>query len=292
MSELADVPTGEPLSPVGDFGNDAHSLAVLSIEPASRVLDVGAGTGAVARLLAERSCRVVAIELDARSAKAASKWCERVITSDVESLNLDAELPEESFDVILMLDVLEHLKDPAATLNRLVPMLSPSGKVVASIPNVTHAAVRLQLLDGHFTPTDQGLLDRRHLHFFDRKQAESLLESAGLVITERLRVRRALTETEIEVDPTNFASEVLATILADPDAETYQFILIASPARHTPDIVEHTLASVLQSRLERTQDLLQDAQTHISHLEEEIKQQREVTDEFEYAERNRPGAAF
>jgi 2-polyprenyl-3-methyl-5-hydroxy-6-metoxy-1,4-benzoquinol methylase len=281
--------SGNAPNPAGDLAHDAHSIAVLSIPPGSRVLDVGTGPGVVARQLSERSCRVVGIEQDKARASSAARWCERVIVGDVETLDVAAELPDGEFDVLLFLDVLEHLRNPADGLERLLPLLGPSGTVVVSIPNVTHAAVRLQLLAGKFEATDEGLLDRTHLHFFDREAAESLINGAGLAITERLRVRRGLTETEIEVDPEKFPPEVLSAVFADTDAETYQFIFRAVPADRAGSRDEPSLASALQTRLEATQDVLRDAESYVRHLEGELERLRFALDETEL-ERSRSEA--
>src|SRR3954454_23807229 len=148
--------------------NNAHTLGVLLVPPGSRVLDIGGGGGTASRALVERGCRVWAIEIDPEAARDAHRCCEDVVVGDVEQMDLRAAFDDGVFDVILLLDVLEHLKDPAATLRRASARLAPGGRVVTSIPNVTHAAVRLQLLAGRFPRTDIGLLDRTHLQFFDR----------------------------------------------------------------------------------------------------------------------------
>ena len=95
-----------------------------------------------------------------------------MIVGDVEQLDLDAALEGQRFDFVLLLDVLEHLRDPLAVLERLRDRVAPGGRVIASIPNVTHGAVRLSLMSGAFTYTETGLLDRTHLRFFDRRGAE------------------------------------------------------------------------------------------------------------------------
>jgi 2-polyprenyl-3-methyl-5-hydroxy-6-metoxy-1,4-benzoquinol methylase len=271
----------EKPEPTAELANDAHSIAVLSIPPGSRVLDVGTGLGTVARQLVERSCTVVGIEQDQQSAAAAARWCERVVVGDLETLDVNKELPDSDFDVLLFLDVLEHLREPGAGLKRLVPLLRPSGSVIVSIPNITHAAMRLHLLAGRFEASDEGLLDRSHLHFFDRQAAEALVEGAGLAITERLRVRRGLTETEIGVEPEKFPPDVLSAALAGIDAQTYQFVLRAVPANQTRQNEQPSLASALQSRLERTQDALRDAESYVLNLDEEIKRLRVALDENE-----------
>ena len=226
----------------------SHSLAVLMVAPGSLVLDIGAADGSVARPLVERGCRVWALEADPEAAAKARSVCERVIVGDVEHLDLVEAVEGTRFDVVLLLDVLEHLRDPLAALERARELLAPTGRVIVSIPNVAHGAVRVSLMSGSFNYTETGLLDRTHLRFFDRRSAERLVRSAGLRIIERLRVTRGLTETEISIDPAAVAPDILKALEADEDATTYQFVLAAVPAtgEYIPDTM--TLAERLQRR--------------------------------------------
>lgn len=210
--------------------NDSHTLGILAVPPGSRVLDVGAAGGEVARALVERGCLVWGIEIDPVAAAAAQAYCQRLVIGDVQTLDLAEAFREQSFDTILFLDVLEHLADPIGTLRRVTPLLAANGRVIASIPNVAHAAVRLDLLRGRFRYREKGLLDRTHVRFYDRQEVDHLFFEAGLTITQHQRTTQSVTGTEITVNPATFPSAVLAEILADPDALTYQFVVSAAPA--------------------------------------------------------------
>jgi len=239
-----------------DDVNNAHSLGILLVPDGSRVLDIGTADGSVARSLADRDCRIWGIEIDANAAHDAQRWCDRVILADVEQLDWHATMGGQLFDVVLMLDVLEHLRDPLQTLRRAISFLAPGGRVIVSIPNVAHAAVRLQLLDGRFERTDIGLLDRTHVQFFDRRSVDRLLDDAGLVTVEDLRVLRRIDETEIRVDLSTFPPETLRMIAADPEAQVYQFVLAAvpaaAPARRSHD---QSLAGALQKQIVKFREL-------------------------------------
>jgi 2-polyprenyl-3-methyl-5-hydroxy-6-metoxy-1,4-benzoquinol methylase len=208
--------------------NTSHSLAVLSVRAGSRVLGIGAAEGSVAKLLVDRGCRVWAVEADERAAREAALVCERVITGDVERLDLSGTLGGARFDVVLFLDVLEHLRDPQDVLKRSTEWLAPGGQIIASIPNVAHGAVRLSLLRGTFAYTERGLLARTHLRFFDRQAVEALFRDAGLDIRDRLRVTRGLTETEIPIDLSAFPPNVVSDIERDPESTTFQFVIVAT----------------------------------------------------------------
>jgi 2-polyprenyl-3-methyl-5-hydroxy-6-metoxy-1,4-benzoquinol methylase len=207
--------------------NTSHSLAVLSVPPGSRVLDLGAADGSVARALVQRHCRVWGVERDPEAAAHAATVCEKVTCADLESDEAWRDLAGERFDAVLLLDVLEHLLMPAEVLRRASNLLTPTGVVIVSLPNVTHAAVRLALVQGRFEYTEAGILDRTHLRFFDRSSAEQLFADVGLTITERLRVVRGVDQTEVRVDVAAVDPELLSTITAAPDGLTYQFVFVA-----------------------------------------------------------------
>lgn len=180
--------------------NDAHILAIGRVPANSRVLDLGLADGSVATLLKDMGCRVWGVELDPVDAEAARGSCEEVVVADLTTLDLAEQFQGLRFDVILMLDVLEHLSNPAEVLERMKPVLADRGWGVISLPNVAHLSLRLSLLKGHFNYTDVGLLDRTHLRFFDRAGVDDLLREAGWGMFDLARVTRRLGTTEIHID--------------------------------------------------------------------------------------------
>ena len=65
------------------------------------------------------------------------------IVADLDLLDVDEALGDDTFDVIIAADVLEHLRDPQRVLTACLEHLRPGGEVLLSIPNVAHADVRL-----------------------------------------------------------------------------------------------------------------------------------------------------
>jgi 2-polyprenyl-3-methyl-5-hydroxy-6-metoxy-1,4-benzoquinol methylase len=252
--------------------NDAHSLGILSVPRGSSVLDVGAAAGDVARVLRERGCAVIGIEIDPRAAAAGEQHVDRMIVGDIEHMDLDAELGTQRFDVVLLLDVLEHLREPGRVLGELALRLAPGGRVIASIPNITHAAVRLELLQGRFRYRTTGLLDETHVHFFDSEEVEVLFRRAGLAIDERLRVTRNLDETEFDVDVAALPADVLAAATSGDDALTYQFVVTARNESDRPVITRadgetFTLAERLQHELEEQRAAYEAAAAYVRQLD-------------------------
>jgi SAM-dependent methyltransferase len=169
-----------------------YSHVRLDIEPllpatAHSILDVGAGTGATSAWLKSRypGCRTVALEGNAAVMDELSDNVDTAILVD-----LNGHLPNiASPDLILLLDVLEHLVDPLRILKEITERMDYSGTVIVSLPNVAHASVSLPLLlRGRFEYQDSGILDRTHLRFFDRRSAIALLNQAGLTVCSGIRV--------------------------------------------------------------------------------------------------------
>jgi 2-polyprenyl-3-methyl-5-hydroxy-6-metoxy-1,4-benzoquinol methylase len=244
-----------------DLQSDStHAKVVRLIGPGKRVLELGPATGYMSRVLQERGCRVVAIELDPAMAARAAAFCERIIVGDLERLDLERELGDDRFDAIVAADVLEHLRDPLAILRRLKPYLCPNGVVVASLPNVAHGSVRLALLGGRFPYGERGLLDRTHLRFYTREGIESLFEEAGLAIGHLERQLLEIDASEIPFDRAEVPPGLLEALSRDPEALTYQFVLTAYP------LPAERLAAI-QRRLRELRQTVEEQQAHIDALE-------------------------
>lgn len=209
--------------------NNSHTYMVELVGSQKRVLDVGCASGYFARTLVERGCRVSGVEYDVEAAEQARPALEQLVVGDLESLDLVAELGAGGFDVVVFGDVLEHLRDPLPVLRQARELLAPGGYVVISIPNVAHGAVRLLLLQGRFDYRPTGLLDSTHIRFFTRANLEALLRDAGLAATDFLRTTAGLFETELGLSPDDVPADVVAQVLEDPDATTYQFVVRAVP---------------------------------------------------------------
>ena len=251
---------------------NAHTQGILLTPPGSDVLDVGTADGhPVVDGLRARGCRVWGVEIDEEAAAAAAPMCESMVVGNVEQLDLAEAFGDKRFDVVLCLDVLEHLVEPLDTLRRLKDLLTPTGILVASIPNVTHAAVRLQLLGGAFTYTDTGLLDRTHVRFFDRTEVTALFDDAGMSVLERLEVRREPHETEIPVDLSAVPAETLAQVTADPDARVFQWVLVAKRQVEGAEVDTTGLSTSLLGEVTGLEQAVRQSAQHVGWLEEQLR---------------------
>ncbi len=208
-------------------------LLELVPQGAKRVLDVGCAAGVFGEILKRRDgCEVVGIELHGQAAEEARGRLDQVIHGDVETLDAAGM---GTFDAIVCGDVLEHLRDPEATLRKLRSLLSRDGTLVASFPNVRHMEVLRGLVNGNWTYQAAGLLDRDHLRFFTRRSAEQLLENAGFTVAQiRAVPGKGYAEWEAMGRPGELRAGKLGMsgLSADDAAEFFvgQWLITAQPA--------------------------------------------------------------
>src|SRR5688572_27606678 len=128
-----------------DLGNEnnSHTLMVELVGWNRDVLDVGCANGYLGKVLKDRGCTVVGVEIDAEAARDAKEVLDEVVVGSLEELDLAERFGPERFDVVVFGDVLEHLRDPLVTLRQARRVLRPSGHIVISLPNVAHGSVRL-----------------------------------------------------------------------------------------------------------------------------------------------------
>lgn len=186
------------MSPYSDkpptyFAHARQEIRPLLPMHCGRVLEVGCGTGATLAWLRSQNCisEAVGIEISQTAADIAKPRLDAVYCFDFETTDLPEQQP---FDVILCLDVLEHMLDPWAVVHRLVDRyLVEGGTLVVSLPNVRHHSVVLPLLlHGAWDYSDAGLLDRTHLRFFTHATAEKLVKHTCLHPVRWLRFAGSL----------------------------------------------------------------------------------------------------
>lgn len=153
----------------------------------SMVMDIGCGEGVTSRWLKRirPNSTTVGVEIDASVAAIAASVVDSVLVADLnQGLGALAEY-EGRVDLLLLLDVLEHLQDPWARLTEFKRLLAPCGIVIASIPNVRNLKVLGPLLfKGEWRYQNSGILDRTHLRFFTRRAVLELFAGAGYRIQQ------------------------------------------------------------------------------------------------------------
>ncbi len=221
--------------PVKRSRGSSHELALKLTGSGKDVLEIGCGQGAFSEQLAKSGNRVDGI--DSHEAAPPTTAVLRYASTDLDdgiARAWERELGGKRYDRVLLLDVLEHLKDPRRVLEDARRTLDPHGLLVVSVPNVANITVRTSLLAGRFDYVDRGILDRTHLHFYTRKSAEKLLREAGYEIVER-RMSVMPVELRFGMDPENPVLRGLNLLLRAatrlfPGLLGYQVVLLARPA--------------------------------------------------------------
>lgn len=159
--------------------------------PFQSVLEVGCGSGATARAIKERvsSITYLGIEMDQQAADEARTGMDRVLTGDIEKMNLDHyDIRRNSIDLVIFADVLEHLYDPWKVLRMLHPYLRADGRIIASIPNIQNIRVIQNLIKGFWTYANMGLLDATHIRFFTLAEIGKLFAGSGYATEQMVSV--------------------------------------------------------------------------------------------------------
>lgn len=191
-----------------------HRCLLACVPSGSSVLEIGPSSGYMTKVLVERGCTVDAIELNRRDAEKAARHCRTLVVGSAEDDESYHRLSDR-YDVVLMADVLEHLRSPESALRQARRRLAPDGHAIVSLPNIAYWKMRLDLLRGHFEYKDVGLLDRTHLRFFTLRTAVHLFQEQGLRVEEILvpppKVRRfGQTKTWVKASwPSLFALQIV-----------------------------------------------------------------------------------
>jgi glycosyltransferase involved in cell wall biosynthesis len=142
-------------------------------------LDVGCGSGFLAAKIAALGYRVTGV--DVYDSEEARRNCFEFHVCDVER-GFGPAAESRTFDVIVLADVLEHIRNPETILLRARALLKPGGTILASTGNVAHFSIRLSLLLGRFIYTERGILDRTHVRLFTRRTFRHLFRDCAFTV--------------------------------------------------------------------------------------------------------------
>lgn len=162
---------------------DAERAEMLAFVPANarRVLDVGCHTGEFGRTVKEKcQAEVWGVEPNPETARVSARSLDRVFNAFFSD---DLPIEDNSFDVIVFNDVLEHMAEPWVALTLAARKLTADGIVIVSIPNLRHIDNLVHLIrERDFQYELTGIRDKTHLRFFTRKSAPRIFDGTGLTL--------------------------------------------------------------------------------------------------------------
>lgn len=166
--------------------NPRHEIAVRLLKPGKKLLDIGCWDGRLLTYIDQAGLFQELYGIDISSdgiEKVLSRgFCAAVVDLNNESL----PFPDEFFDAVTFLAVLEHVFDPYAVIQEIHRILRPDGILIIDVPNVASFSNRVRIMIGHLpvTSRDPGW-DGGHLHYFTKRSLDRFLTSQGFAITAR-----------------------------------------------------------------------------------------------------------
>ena len=154
-------------------------VSEMSENPEAHILEIGCSNGNTGALaLAMNKCgKYTGVEIHEAAAQKAKDKLSEVLVGDIEQMELPWQ--DNTFDALVLSEVLEHLVDPWKVLRRLHRYLKPGAMVFASSPNVSHHRIIRMLLKGEWNLTDDGIMDRTHLRWFTPSTFAQMFEDSG-----------------------------------------------------------------------------------------------------------------
>jgi len=160
----------------------------LGLRPGDRVLDVGAGFGRHVFECARRGADVVALDyaedevVETRATLGAMvdageidiERFKGVLRGDATRLPFD----DDSFDIVITSEVLEHIQDDVAAIAEMVRILKPGGAFAATVPAWLPEKINWMLSDEYHAPKSAG----GHVRIYSKTELAAKLRSAGLVV--------------------------------------------------------------------------------------------------------------
>lgn len=217
-----------------DFGDaikqgSTMDWAIQNIRDGSKVLELGAAVGTLTKHLKEdKNCIVDIVELDEEAGRQASVFARKSYIGNEEG-NLEsyywyAQLREEQYDYVVILDVIEHLCNPKKILEYVETLLAVDGVLLLSVPNIAHNSVIIDLYNNKFNYSSLGLLDDTHIHFYSYDGLCKELDEVGLYPFSKEAIQLRVGENEIINSYQDVPTEMAAILRTREFAEVYQFL--------------------------------------------------------------------
>jgi 2-polyprenyl-3-methyl-5-hydroxy-6-metoxy-1,4-benzoquinol methylase len=149
-----------------------------------RVLDAGCGMGVNAEHLWNDAVTTYTfLEPDAHLLERLSEHVHLPYLQQAERVNgTTAQLSGRTFDTILYLDVIEHIEDARAELNRAAELLAPGGHLLVLVPAFNYLYSDFDKAIGHYRRYDKRMLNAELPAGMERLRMR-YLDSTGLLLS-------------------------------------------------------------------------------------------------------------
>ena len=201
------------------------SIILNYIKPESTILEFGPGNGELTKYLKEEyNCSMYTVEIDEELHKISKQYAVDSICCDADGLQWASKFKDIKFDYVIFADVLEHLRNPQRVLSNAAALLNQTGSVLFSIPNIAHSDIILNLINNDFTYTEEGLLDKTHIHFFTYNSIIDMFNNTGLKNIEIDKVVKQTGFTEVNIPVDLMPKEIVEAVIHKEYSDVYQFV--------------------------------------------------------------------
>jgi len=290
--------------------NSAIVMLCNYVEENSVVLDVGCADGKFGAFLKENK-NVTLYGIDINE-EAVNQVKSAGIYDDVYLIDMENEVESlteynryinngVTYDFIILSDIFEHLKDPTKVILKIAERLMVGGKILVSVPNVSHADIWLNLIEGKFNYTHAGILDNTHLKFFTKHSfyewIDDINHSFKDVCFDCEYIGGTHGEGSLVSSISNSDKFLYDYITSIPEYDTVQLLFVLTSLKKDSltqkiddalnnskvNMIENLsncfkIKDIMQKELKKTQEYVKEKELIINQLEDEIKTSNEELD--------------
>ncbi|WP_378180256.1 class I SAM-dependent methyltransferase [Aquimarina sp. SS2-1] len=140
-----------------------------------KILEIGAGKGNTLLYLKEKGIASEIHLIDIIDIIDCKENFDSIQILDIEETRIETSV---KYDIIILADVLEHLKTPEQVINQLKEHLVNGGSFLVSLPNIRNYSAFIKIfIKGSFKYEDEGIFDRTHFRFFCKSDMIALFDS-------------------------------------------------------------------------------------------------------------------
>lgn len=254
--------------------NDSHSILAREILKSTKkeikILDIGCGCGVMGEFFSENKNIILdGIEIDeeAIAVLKKKKQYRNVYSFSIEDLHTKEHQNKlDTYDFIIMGDLLEHLIHPYETIENLEKFMKPDGNILISLPNIAHIDIIKNLLNDKFNYNYTGTLDTTHLRFYTLKSFAEMIDNLNQHRNKKIDLE-LIGSTHTYPENIDYSSELFQTLDETEHTTILQFIFKLSflkeseeaiNLKHLLNVKELKIYNKIEEQIENSNGLLED----------------------------------
>jgi SAM-dependent methyltransferase len=136
---------GIEIRAAGNIHAEMASRLVSTVPSGTVVLELASGNGALAARLIDRGFSMICTDGDPAKFELDEPKCFEVDYNTAFAETITEEIGPGPYPVIVAVEVIEHLENPAAFLRECAQLLAPDGRLIVTSPNLQSAATRVRI---------------------------------------------------------------------------------------------------------------------------------------------------